>query len=72
MDIELLRVETPEQIADRIDQLSRVVPPEQVRLSTDCGIASMRRNVAKAKLRAIVAGRDLARARLSGHELSRG
>lgn len=66
VDIELLRVETPEQIADWIDQLSRVVPPEQVCLSTDCGIASMRRNVAKAKLQAIVAGRDLARARLSG------
>jgi methionine synthase II (cobalamin-independent) len=35
-------------------------------VSTDCGIASMRRNVAKAKLSAIVAGRDLARAALTG------
>lgn len=66
VDIELLRVETPEQIAAWLDQLFQVVPPGQVCVSTDCGIASMRRNVAKAKLRAIVAGRDLARARLSG------
>ena len=66
VDIELLRVETPEQIAGWLDQLFQVVPAGQVCLSTDCGIASMRRNVAKAKLRAIVAGRDLARARLDG------
>jgi 5-methyltetrahydropteroyltriglutamate--homocysteine methyltransferase len=66
VDIELLRVETAEQIAGWLHELFAVVPPEQVSVSTDCGIASMRRNVAKAKLGAIVAGRDLARAQLSG------
>lgn len=66
VDIELLRVETAEQIAGWLHELFAVVPPEQVTVSTDCGIASMRRNVAKAKLGAIVAGRDLARAQLSG------
>jgi methionine synthase II (cobalamin-independent) len=66
VDIELLRVETAEQIAGWLHELFAVVPPEQVSISTDCGIASMRRNVAKAKLGAIVAGRDLARAQLSG------
>jgi 5-methyltetrahydropteroyltriglutamate--homocysteine methyltransferase len=66
VDIELLRVETPEQIAGWLHRLFASVPPEQVSVSTDCGIASMRRNVAKAKLRAIVAGRDLARAQLTG------
>lgn len=66
VDIELLRVETPEKIAGWLHRLFRSVPPEQVSVSTDCGIASMRRNVAKAKLGAIVAGRDLARAQLNG------
>lgn len=66
VDIELLRVETPEQIAGWLRELFEVVPAEQVCLSTDCGIASMRRNVAKMKLRAIVEGRDLARAALTG------
>jgi 5-methyltetrahydropteroyltriglutamate--homocysteine methyltransferase len=66
VDIELLRVETPEQIADWLHRLFDAVPPERVCVSTDCGIASMRRNVAKAKLSAIVAGRDLARAALTG------
>jgi 5-methyltetrahydropteroyltriglutamate--homocysteine methyltransferase len=66
VDIELLRVETPEQIAGWLHRLFDAVPPERVCVSTDCGIASMRRNVAKAKLAAIVAGRDLARAALTG------
>lgn len=66
VDIELLRVETPEQIAGWLRDLFAVVPAEQVCLSTDCGLASMRRNVAKMKLRAIVEGRDLARASLTG------
>jgi 5-methyltetrahydropteroyltriglutamate--homocysteine methyltransferase len=66
VDIELLRVETAEQIAGWLRSLFGVVPAEQVCVSTDCGIASMRRNVAKMKLRAIVAGRDLARAELTG------
>jgi 5-methyltetrahydropteroyltriglutamate--homocysteine methyltransferase len=66
VDIELLRVETAEQIAGWLHRLFAAVPPERVSVSTDCGIASMRRNVAKAKLGAIVAGRDLARAQLTG------
>jgi 5-methyltetrahydropteroyltriglutamate--homocysteine methyltransferase len=66
VDIELLRVETPEQIAGWLHRLFDAVPAERVCVSTDCGIASMRRNVAKAKLAAIVAGRDLARAELTG------
>lgn len=66
VDIELLRVETAETIAGWLHRLFGAVPPEQVSVSTDCGIASMRRNVAKAKLGAIVAGRDLARAQLTG------
>lgn len=66
VDIELLRVETAEQIAGWLQKLFAVVPAEQISVSTDCGIASMRRNVAKAKLKAIVAGRDLAVSRLTG------
>lgn len=66
VDIELLRVETPQKIAGWLRNLFEVVPPERVSVSTDCGIASMRRNVAKMKLRAIVEGRDLARAELTG------
>ncbi|MFC4941941.1 hypothetical protein [Pseudonocardia sp. GCM10023141] len=46
--------------------LFQAIPPEQVSVSTDCGIASMRRNVAKTKLGAIVAGRDLVSSQPTG------
>ncbi len=66
IDIEDLRVETPEKIAGWLRKTVEVVPAEQVCVSTDCAIASMRRIVAKKKLQALVQGTEIVRRELTG------
>jgi 5-methyltetrahydropteroyltriglutamate--homocysteine methyltransferase len=66
IDIEDLRVESPEKIAQWLRKTLEVVPAEQVCVSTDCALASMRRIVAKKKLEALVAGTEIVRAELTG------
>ncbi|ADG07358.1 vitamin-B12 independent methionine synthase [Kyrpidia tusciae] len=61
-----LVVERPQQIADWILRTTRYVRPEQLCISTDCGMASFRRVVAFKKLKAMVEGTQLARAELTG------
>jgi 5-methyltetrahydropteroyltriglutamate--homocysteine methyltransferase len=56
-------VETPEQIAGTIGQALRLVPREHILLSTNCGMAPMRREIAVAKLQALGAGAALSRKR---------
>ena len=60
-------VETAEQVADTIDRVLRYVPERHVLLSTNCGMAPMRREIARAKLRALGAGAALARKRYIGN-----
>jgi methionine synthase II (cobalamin-independent) len=67
IDIEDLRVESPEKIASWLRKTIEVVPPEQVCVSTDCALASMRRVVARKKLHALVQGTEIVR-----HELTAG
>jgi 5-methyltetrahydropteroyltriglutamate--homocysteine methyltransferase len=59
-------VESPEKIADWLRRTIDVVPAEQVCVSTDCALASMRRVVAKRKLQALVRGTDIVRRELTG------
>jgi len=66
IDIEDLRVETPEKIAGWLRRTIDVVPPEQICVSTDCAIASMHRVVAKKKLQALVKGTQIVRDELTG------
>lgn len=66
IDIEDLRVESPEKIAGWLRRTIEVVPPEQVCVSTDCALASMRRVVAKNKLKSLVKGTDIVRRELTG------
>jgi 5-methyltetrahydropteroyltriglutamate--homocysteine methyltransferase len=57
-------VETPEDVASRVEQALAVVPPERLQLAPDCGMKYLARDVAFAKLRALVDGAALVRARL--------
>jgi len=56
-------VETPEQVADVIGQAMQFVPKERIVAGTNCGMAPMRRDIAEAKLVALVKGAALARQR---------
>lgn len=57
-------VETPEDIAANVEKIIEVVPKANVSLTTNCGMAPMRREVAERKLEALGAGAKLARERL--------
>src|SRR6185436_10886839 len=54
-------VETPEQVAGVIREAMQYVAKERILPSTNCGMAPMRRDVARAKLTALGAGAELAR-----------
>jgi 5-methyltetrahydropteroyltriglutamate--homocysteine methyltransferase len=54
-------VETSEQVADTIRRALQFVPRDHLRVSTNCGMAPMRRDIALAKLQALGAGAALAR-----------
>jgi len=43
LDIRTSMVESPEQVAARIRKVLKVVPPERVYLSTDCGMKPLPR-----------------------------
>ena len=66
IDIRTMMIETPEQVADRIRRVIKVVPAERVYLSTDCGMKPLPRIVAKMKLAALVAGAKIVREELNG------
>jgi 5-methyltetrahydropteroyltriglutamate--homocysteine methyltransferase len=58
--------ETPEVVAERIRKALPFVPPERLVLAPDCGMKYIPRDVANAKLRALVAGTAIVRRELSG------
>ena len=53
-------VETPEEVAARIEALLAVIPAERLQVGPDCGMKYLPRDVAFAKLRALVEGARLA------------
>jgi 5-methyltetrahydropteroyltriglutamate--homocysteine methyltransferase len=60
IDVKNSYIETADDVAERIDTvLSTGVPPERLTLVPDCGFSQTDRLTARAKLRALVAGRDL-------------
>jgi len=61
LDIRTSMVESPEQVADRIRKVIKVVPPERVYLTTDCGMKPLSRMVAKMKLKALAEGAQIVR-----------
>jgi 5-methyltetrahydropteroyltriglutamate--homocysteine methyltransferase len=60
IDIKDNEVETPDQIARRIEHAVSVIGPERVKwIHPDCGFWMLHRSVADRKMRALVQGRDL-------------
>jgi 5-methyltetrahydropteroyltriglutamate--homocysteine methyltransferase len=57
-------VETAEDVAGRIERMLEVVPAERLQVGPDCGMKYLSREVAYAKLKAMVEGAALVRARL--------
>jgi len=64
IDVATERVETPEEVAALLAQALQYVPAERLYACTNCGMVPMRRETARAKLRALSAGARLLRARL--------
>ncbi len=58
-------IETPEQVAERIERVLEVVPAERLQVGPDCGMKYLSREVAYAKLEALVRGAALVRAALT-------
>ena len=61
IDVKSYYLETPEDVAERIEAVLRHVPAERLSLVPDCGFSQTARWAARAKLQALVAGRDLVR-----------
>ena len=64
LDLKDHTVETPEIVAQRLRNALRHITPERLVVAPDCGMKYLPRDVAYAKLRAMVAGRDIVRAEL--------
>ncbi len=65
IDVGTEEVESPEVVAERIEQLLPFVPAERLFPSTDCGMVPRSRAASQAKMSALAAGADLARSRLA-------
>ena len=64
--------ETAEQVAERIEAALEFIAPERLQVGPDCGMKYLSREVAYAKLRALVEGAALVRERLQGTPATRG
>ncbi|HEX6493216.1 MAG TPA: methionine synthase [Candidatus Dormibacteraeota bacterium] len=65
IDVASTQVETPEEVAEVIRMALRHVAPERLQPCTNCGMAPLPRDVARAKLRALAAGAALVREELA-------
>jgi 5-methyltetrahydropteroyltriglutamate--homocysteine methyltransferase len=65
IDVATDAVESPEDVAATLADATRHVPADRIVACTNCGMAPMRRDVAAAKLTALVQGAALARARFA-------
>jgi 5-methyltetrahydropteroyltriglutamate--homocysteine methyltransferase len=66
VDVKNYHLESAEEVAERTDMiLAAGVPPERLTLVPDCGFSQTARWATTAKLRALVAGRDLVLGRTS-------
>jgi 5-methyltetrahydropteroyltriglutamate--homocysteine methyltransferase len=64
IDVRTLEIEAPEQVAERVRKVLKVVPAERVTLTTDCGMKQLPRPCASQKLRALVEGAKIVRREL--------
>ncbi len=61
IDVKNSYVETARDVAERIERVLAFVPEERLSLVPDCGFSQTARGVSRAKLHALVEGRDLVR-----------
>jgi 5-methyltetrahydropteroyltriglutamate--homocysteine methyltransferase len=66
IDLGTKSVESPETVAGRIRGALGHVPPERLILAPDCGMKYLPRDIAFAKLEALVAGAKIVRAEIAG------
>ena len=66
VDVKSFYIEKPEDVAERIREMLRVVPPEKLYVSPDCGFFQLPRWITYLKLEALVAGTKLVREELGG------
>jgi 5-methyltetrahydropteroyltriglutamate--homocysteine methyltransferase len=64
LDLASDTAETPEQVAERIEAALTVVPAERLQVGPDCGMKYLSRELALAKLSALVEGARIVRERL--------
>ena len=69
IDVKSVEIEAAEAVADRIRACLEAVKPENLGLSTDCGLINLPRRVAQGKLRSLVEAANIVRAELrADHE----
>jgi len=66
IDIKTHAIETPDMVAERIRKALEVLPPERLYVNPDCGCLHLPRDVAFAKLCAMVEGTRIVRRELGG------
>jgi 5-methyltetrahydropteroyltriglutamate--homocysteine methyltransferase len=60
IDIKVNTVETPEEVAQRIEAATKIVGPDRIKwVHPDCGFWMNKRSIADRKMAALVVGRDL-------------
>lgn len=66
VDVKNYYVETPEDVAERLREVLKVLPAERVTVTPDCGFSQTARWAAQAKLKSMVAGTKIVRQELNG------
>ena len=66
IDVKTTQVETPELVAERIRRALEYLPADRLMINPDCGLRHLPPEVARRKLRAMVAGAAAVRAELTG------
>ena len=66
IDVRTMMIETPQKTAERIRKVLKYVPADRVYPSTDCGMKSLPRMVAKMKLQALADGAKIVRKEIGG------
>tara|TARA_Y100001934_G_C12237385_1_gene718511 strand:- start:423 stop:1214 length:792 start_codon:yes stop_codon:yes gene_type:complete len=64
VDVKSFYLETPEDVAERIRELLKYVPPEKLSLSPDCGFFQLPRWITYLKLEALVKGTNIVKKEL--------
>lgn len=64
IDVQVHRIETPEEVAQTIELVSKFVDPNRLWVNPDCGLNHLPRDIAFGKLKAMALGAELAKSRL--------